>query len=187
MDFAVEHNEAHHDNGLQEIHEEIEGTLIESKSGLRCRSWAPEGDSVEYNLNCIGFADDTTTFGKTKDKQHVVDTVRRILSTNGEEVHPGKDEFLIPSKYVDPSLHPDKWHKSSVRLLGGWVDQDGGCRADNRHRLSEASKAWGKSNDKSHDLKTKGRVTEAIVCSTLFYAAEVRPFTSAEFLRTSVS
>ena len=49
---------AHHDNGLQEIHEEIEGTFIESKSGLRCRGWTPVGDSVEYNLNCIGFADD---------------------------------------------------------------------------------------------------------------------------------
>ena len=98
---------AHRDNGLQEIHEEIEGTFIESKSGLRCRGWAPVGDSVEYNLNCIGFADDTTTIGKVKDKQHVIDTVRRILSTNGEEVHLGKDEFLIPCKYVDPSLHPD--------------------------------------------------------------------------------
>ena len=115
---------AHHDNGLQEIHEKIEGTLIESKSGLRCRQWATEGDSAEYNLNCIGFTDDTTTLGKTKDKQHVIDTVRRILSTNGE-VHPGKDEFLIPGKYVDPSLQPDKWHNPSVRLLGGGVDQDG--------------------------------------------------------------
>ena len=112
--------------------------------------------------------------------------MRRILSTNGEEVHPGKDEFLIPGKYVDPSLQPDKWHKSSVRLLGGWVDQDGGCRADTRHRLLEAGKAWGKIKRQitlmQVDLKTKGRMTEAIVCSTLFYAAEVRPFTSVEIL-----
>ena len=48
---------AHHGNGLQEIHEKIEGTLIESKSGLRCRGWAPEGDSVECNCR--------TSTGKT--------------------------------------------------------------------------------------------------------------------------
>ena len=172
------------DNGLQEIHEEIEGTFIE-KSGLRCRGWAV-GDSVEYNLNCIGFADDTTTLGKVKDKQHVIDMVRRIFSTNGEEAHPGKDEFLIPCKYVDPSLQPDKWHKASVRLLGGRVDQDEGCRADTRHRLLEAGHAWGKI--KRHITlmrggpQNQGTMTEAIVCSTLCYAAEVRPFTSVEIL-----
>eukprot|EP00959_Pyramimonas_sp_CCMP1952_P021107 444828-Pyramimonas_sp.AAC.1 len=79
---------------------------------------------------------------------------------------------------------------NAAKLLGGWVDMDGGTRTDTSKRIAAAAKAWGGIRKPlvkmKIDLKLKGRIVEAVVFAALFYAAEVRPFTYAERQRYQV-
>eukprot|EP00959_Pyramimonas_sp_CCMP1952_P146894 3074690-Pyramimonas_sp.AAC.1 len=79
---------------------------------------------------------------------------------------------------VSQSL-PAGFHHS-VRVLGGWVDTDGGSRTDASRRIQAASRVWVKLRCRlgasKLPLKTQGQIFQAPVIGRLLYGAEVRAF-----------
>ena len=127
----------------------------------------------------MAFADDTTAVGKLKDKEMIDQCIQRVLADHAEKVHPGKREWMAMGMKQDTSTLGDGLSKH-VRLLGGWVDMDGGVEKDNVERKKAARMTWLRLTDAvlraKISLKTKGRIIKATVIATLLYGSEARFF-----------
>ena len=123
------------------------------------------------------FSDDTSTITRKRYTQQVERDVIAIMQRFGETVHPGKTKRLLaaPANTVPPV-----GFLSTVRLLGGWFDSDGGTRTDDDKRIHAARLAWRRLHRQLPRLgisaKMRGAVVQAAVISSLLYGAEVRAF-----------
>ena len=91
----------------------------------------------------------------------------------------------------DTSYEHDKtYQKSNIRILGGWLDQDGGATHDTDIRISAAKQVWHRIcvglAKLRLSLKAKGRLASACVCGSLFYASEARVFSVVEMRKYNV-
>lgn len=204
---------AHHNTPLHQIGEEVEGVHVRVSledtlraplartEGIRMYHWhrlvskmyeSDEKDKL-LNVGVLGFADETSAIDQLSNREKMTEILRRRLEINGEMVHPDKDEFMAAGKMRegDELQAIGAGLKNKVRLLGGWIDMDGGATEDTKRRLQAAAKAWGIIRRQmmrlSLDLKTKGRIVEAIVCSTRFYVAEVRTHSYASTEKYNIS
>mmetsp|Transcript_73708 Transcript_73708/g.208752 ORF Transcript_73708/g.208752 Transcript_73708/m.208752 type:complete len:1462 (+) Transcript_73708:383-4768(+) len=149
-----------------------------------------ESDLVEMVLKLLCFADDTTAICLVPDAKDTEQALVDILGLHGETVHDGKTERMVTGHVggYHSKLEPEHLHQelgvvvqSAIRLLGCWIDKDGGSRTDQRKRLQAAGNLWGKIKKQvmhsGLSLRLKGRIVEATVFATLFFGAEVRTFT----------
>ena len=58
-------------------------------------------------------------------------------------MHPKKDEFMTTGMYRPNETLP-AGHQHRVRMLGAWIDTDGGARMDTTMRIRAAAKVWSK-------------------------------------------
>ena len=130
-------------------------------------------------IKILAFADDTTAVGKLKDKEMSDQCIQQVFSEHAEKVHAGKSEWLAMGMKQDTSTLGDGLSKH-VRLLGGWVDMDGGVEKDNVGRKKAARLTWLRLKDAvlraKISLKTKGRIIKATVIATLLCGSEARFF-----------
>ena len=92
-------------------------------------------------------------------------------------MHPGKDEFMTTGIYRPNEILP-AGHHHHVRMLGAWIDTDGGARMDTTMRIRAASKVLSKLRrplvNSGLPLKVQGLVFASAVLGSLLYASEVR-------------
>ena len=86
-------------------------------------------------LHTLGFADDTTMIFPAPKFASVREQVKKVLGDWGETVHPEKDEFTTTGMYRPHETLP-AGHQHHVRMLGAWIDTDGGTRMDNHAEQS---------------------------------------------------
>ena len=138
-----------------------------------------EEELEEKLIKILAFADDTTAVGKLKDKEMIDQCIQRVFADHAEKVHPGKSEWMAMGMKQDTSTLGDGLSKH-VRLLGRWVDMDGGVEKDNAERKTAARMTWLRLKDAvlraKISLKTKGRIIKATVIATLLYGSEARFF-----------
>ena len=67
--------------------------------------------------------------------------IQRVFADHAEKVHPSKSEWMAMGIKQDTSTLGDGLSKH-VRLLGGWVDMDGGVEKDNVERKKAARLTW---------------------------------------------
>ena len=106
-------------------------------------------------------------------------------------VHPDKTEFICVGSRDSPFWKSEKFAAAkelkdfeAVRVLGAWVDRDGGAERDTAERIKAARKVWFRIRAQLArlplSLKSKGRIFEAAVLGSLLYACEVRTFSAAQ-------
>jgi len=163
-----------HNFGLQVLKDRLDGVGIHFEKGELLES---------LTLKLVAFADDTTTIGKWTEQQASDRIVSEVFAEFGECIHPDKTEHMVAGEWVENEIEGETLAKS-VRLLGGWIDMDGGARRDTVVRQAEASRRWGKLKNQllraGLSLKTKGQVLRAVVMSSLLYGSEVRPFLAVQ-------
>ena len=97
-----------------------------------------------WKLKVIGFADDTTPIGRYDPSNPERDELKttQIFADQLQQVHDGKTEYLVArtTNSKANSTIPEKQRQANVRLLGGWIDADGGTKRDTAERLKAASK-----------------------------------------------
>ena len=80
-----------------------------------------------------------------------------------------------------PSRDKDVFEQHT-KVLGSFIEADGGFTRESNHRISRAGTVWGKlkrRTDLAHlRLKTKGKLFSASVVSSLLYSTEVRGITA---------
>lgn len=147
----------------------------------RSREEPPDDEMLQMILKVIGFADDTTTPTRYLEAEATERGVRELFASLGETVHPGKTERIRAQPWSQDA--PPGFVKS-VRLVGGWLDCDGGAREDTSRRIKAARLVWRKVWKQLPRLglsdKVKGRVLEATVVACLLYCSEVRAFTQKD-------
>ena len=122
------------------------GIRLRCSPSLRCnektrggRRDVPLEEETLRCLHTLGFVDDTTTIFPAPKLANVREQVRTVLGDRGETVHPGKDEFMTTGMYRPNETLPAGHHH--VRMLGAWIDTDGGARMDTTMRIA---KVWSK-------------------------------------------
>ena len=103
-------------------------------------------------------------------------------------MHPGKDEFMTTGMYrPNETLPAGHQHQHHVRMLGAWIDTDGGTRMDTTMRIRAAAKVWSKLRkplvNSGLPLKEQGHVFLSAVLGSLLYASEVRVTLSEDLTR----
>eukprot|EP00959_Pyramimonas_sp_CCMP1952_P121508 2540742-Pyramimonas_sp.AAC.1 len=118
----------YHNYSLRELLDNLPGVRLQCSTRLRCamgrRPWRDPGAVAQRVFRAMGFADDTSSW---TDAQRLEATRRMVFDTlgdRGEEVHPGKGEFLQTGVYDENGELPAGFHRA-VRVLGAWVDTDG--------------------------------------------------------------
>ena len=83
------------------------------------------------------------------------------------------------------NVPPPEGAEKSVRVLGSCIECDGGARTDSQKRKQAAGTLWSNLRPQLPRLSLTsnmlGRVIEACIVSSMFYAAEVRTFTQVDF------
>ena len=78
-------------------------------------------------------------------------------------------------------------HQHHVRMLGAWIDTDGGTRMDTTMRIRAAAKVWAKLRkplvNSGLPLNEQGRVFLSAVLGNLLYASEVRVWLREDLTR----
>ena len=112
--------------------------------------------------------------------------VKTVLGDREETVHPGKDEFMTTGMYRTNETLP-AGHHHHVRMLGAWIDTDGGARMDTTVRIRAAAKVWSKLRkpliNSGLPLKEQGHVFMSAVLGSLLYASEVRVWLREDLTR----
>lgn len=108
--------------------------------------------------------------------------VTEVLAEYGEHVHHGRTERLLAGPWNHEVL---AGYKKAVRLLGAWVDCDGGAQTDIEKRLEAARKVWFQvlrrlPSLKSFSVRLKAHLVSASVLASLLYGSEVRSFTRVQ-------
>ena len=95
-------------------------------------------------------------------------------------MHPG------PGMYRPNETLP-AGHQHHVRMLGAWIDTDGGTRMDTTVRIRAAAKVWSKLRkplvNSGLPLKEQGHATLSAVLGSLLYASEVRVWLREDLTR----
>lgn len=149
---------------------------------------APAGNNlVDTLLQIFAFADDTTVIGRMRASTEIEAEVTRSLARFGEHVHPGKSERMRvgPVNQKNPETFVD-----AVRLLGAWIECDGGSRTDTNKRLQQAQRIWRKLCRQllRYQLSAGmcGRIVATTVIPCLLYGSEARSFTYEDMRRYQV-
>ena len=147
---------------------------------------APPAEETLRCLHTLGFADDTTTIFPAPKLASVREQVRTVLGDRVETVHPGKDEFMTTGIYRPNETLP-AGHHHHVRMLGAWIDTDGGARMDTTMRIRAAAKVWSKLRKplvhSGLTLKVQGQVFASAVLGSLLYASAVRVWLREDLTR----
>ena len=137
-----------HNCALEELNRVTPGIRLRCSPSLRCngrtRGGRRDAPPVEETLRCLhtfGFADDTTTIFPAPKLANVREQVKTVLGDRVETVHPGKEEFMTTEMYRPNETLP-AGHHHHVRMLGAWIDTDGGARMDTTMRIRAAAKVW---------------------------------------------
>ena len=141
-----------------------------------------EGEELQHlDISTVCFADDTTILSRWEHSKEIEKTVPETEQRYGEAVHLGKTERMRIQPWNVP---PPEGAEKSVRVLGRWIDCDGGARTDSQKRKQAAGTLWSKLRPQLPRLyltsNSLGRVIEACIISSLFFAAEVRTFTQVD-------
>lgn len=132
----------------------------------------------------FAFADDMTAITRYPKVPMVEECVETSSAMLGETIHPNKAERMRAQLFSHPQ---PKGFQSSVRVLGGWLDRDGGSRTDTKKRVQAAGKVWSKLRRQMPRLRLsvrqKGRLIQAAVASALLYGAEARSFLEIDIRR----
>ena len=154
-------------------------TLPQPKYGTIGRGLDPGEELIELVLHLICFADDTSAITRGQHHKRLEEMMVTLQAAFGETVHPGKTERMRSEPWAK---EPEEGYEKAVRLLGGWIDCDGGARTDTSRRLQSAGKIWSKMRKQiprlRRPLKSVGRLIESTVLASLLYAVEVRVFFS---------
>ena len=141
-------------------------------------------------LELVGYADDTSLVGRAS----CIDQKRGIAIEGYEElghkVHPNKWERLAFGTsdniceailaHMEETINVEE----NAKLLGSYLEADGGFTRECAHRTSRAAMVWVKLKKKMLiarlGLKTKGRLFIAAVIASLMYGTEVRGVSEKE-------
>ena len=163
-------------------HPHVNGiTYTSDASRLLCRGVPTGPDVRQITTKVAGFADDTSAPTRMTEYQQVETAIISTMASFGEHVHPGKTERLRAGPW--DQVLPDGFMRA-VRLLGAWLDCDGGGRTDTEKRLCAARLVWKKVFRQlprlDLSMRVSGRVVESTVIACLLYGSEVRCFTAEE-------
>lgn len=130
--YNLGHNEA-----LLALQRELESKGLKA-DGVHMRSCSellpeyvrtiPEGEeSQPIDTSTVCFADDTTILSTWKHSKEIEKAVLETEQRYGDAVHPGKTERMRIHPWNVP---PPEGAEKSVRVLGSWIDCDGGAGTD---------------------------------------------------------
>ena len=196
----------HHEIGLRRLKEGIEGITLKVGAVYQVKiEWRFQGsgrspespgshkmllEEIEkVTIKPLAFADDTIIPSTEKSyKENEKKAVETFLETQ-EYVHPGKTESLLADSHLGAEL--DELDKSvflqEVKVLGAWIERDGGAEKDSDNRQQRAATMWRKIRRQLYrfplSLQSKCRIIQAAVVGSLLYGAEVRSFKKATIAR----
>lgn len=132
------------------------------------------------NIQDLMFADDAALIAETpEDLQHLLNTFVDVANQFGLKVNVDKTKCMFIN-CSSSNIYIDSTALGTVNVfkyLGNNIASDGSCDKEIDHRISAAARAFGSLYHrvwKSHELpiKTKIRVYETVVLSSLLYSTE---------------
>ena len=165
---------------LTEGPDQIPGVVVQTRCDRplpRNGRWNPDSEVPTFTIKTVGFADDTSTLQRKSKQVEVERQVLRTFQDLGEEVHPGKVERIV---FDGGKTAPDGYVQH-LRLLGGWLSQDGTSHHDTQMPIGAARTVWRKLHRQMPrlglSLRIKGMVIRATVIASMLYNTEVRSHT----------
>ena len=133
----------------------------------------PNSNARKFTIEDSLFADDTTLVGNRREMAFGKEVIKREMRKYEEICHDGKEEHLNFGRQSG----------ADIRMLGSFI----GRKTDVEQRLIRGRKAWFMLRKRLKGSKmskvTQGRVTAAIVESTMLFACEIRPWRKSEVKR----
>ncbi len=126
-----------HNAALQALKRRTEDSAIHAGTDLHRPLPRPNSASTElqeFLFQLLAFADDTTVPAKQSNINAAEQIVTEVLREYGEHVHPGKTEKICISPKTMAGPLPEGYFES-IRLLGAWIDSDGGAQRVKEVRL----------------------------------------------------
>ena len=130
-------------------------------------------DTASFKIHESLFADDTTLIGIRQEIKEGSEIIKATLGEFEEKCHDGKEE----------RVNFGREGAGNIRMLGVWL----GRSFDTRERIKRAGKCWFlvKKRLRKNKLsrRTRARVVEACVESSLLFDCQVRPWRVSEIKR----
>ena len=122
------------DNGDAQTQQSAQLALAPTTSNTTAAALA----TTDHTLRILGFAVDTSAITRLSQTAAVEKQLIHTFAQLGEEVHAGKTERIL----FDPNTKTPDGFVDNLRLVGGWLSQDGTAHYDTSERTQAARLVW---------------------------------------------